>query len=55
MHHVGLGQGRHGGGHGKKSTFASLQLTPMIDMFIVVLIFLLMTFSAEGQILLGQP
>ncbi len=47
-HHVGLG---HGGGHGKKGVFASLQLTPMIDMFIVVLIFLLMTFSATGEIL----
>ena len=48
--HVGLGKGTHGhgGGHGKKSTFANLQLTPMIDMFIVVLIFLLMTFQAEG-------
>jgi biopolymer transport protein ExbB/TolQ/biopolymer transport protein ExbD len=52
--YVGLGKGKHGltgGSHGKKSTFASLQLTPMIDMFIVVLIFLLMTFQAEGQIL----
>ncbi len=50
--HVGLFTGAHGGGHhGKKSTFASLQLTPMIDMFIVVLIFLLMTFSASGEIL----
>jgi biopolymer transport protein ExbB len=49
-HHVGLGRGGSGG-HGRKSTFASLQLTPMIDMFIVVLIFLLMTFQAEGQIL----
>jgi biopolymer transport protein ExbB len=49
-HHVGLKKGK--GGHGKKkSTFASLQLTPMIDMFIVVLIFLLMTFSASGEIL----
>jgi biopolymer transport protein ExbB/TolQ/biopolymer transport protein ExbD len=53
MHHVGLGKGHGGkGGHSKKkSTFASLQLTPMIDMFIVVLIFLLMTFSASGEIL----
>ncbi len=49
--HVGLGTGIHGGHHGKPSTFASLQLTPMIDMFIVVLIFLLMTFSASGEIL----
>jgi biopolymer transport protein ExbB/TolQ/biopolymer transport protein ExbD len=52
-HNIGLGKGHGGkGGHGKKkSTFASLQLTPMIDMFIVVLIFLLMTFSASGEIL----
>lgn len=49
-HHVGLKKGGKGG-HAKKSTFASLQLTPMIDMFIVVLIFLLMTFSASGEIL----
>ena len=48
-HHVGLGG--PAGGPAKKSTFASLQLTPMIDMFIVVLIFLLMTFSATGEIL----
>jgi biopolymer transport protein ExbB/TolQ/biopolymer transport protein ExbD len=47
-HHVGLGGGAS---HGKKGVFASLQLTPMIDMFIVVLIFLLMTFSASGEIL----
>jgi len=51
MHHVGLKKGGKSGGHKKKSTFASLQLTPMIDMFIVVLIFLLMTFSATGEIL----
>jgi biopolymer transport protein ExbB len=50
-HHVGLGLRKGKGHHGKKSTFANLQLTPMIDMFIVVLIFLLMTFSASGEIL----
>jgi len=50
--HVGLGTGHGGhGGHARKSTFAGLQLTPMIDMFIVVLIFLLMSFSASGEIL----
>ncbi len=49
-----VGLGKHGGKvkhHARKSTFASLQLTPMIDMFIVVLIFLLMTFQASGEIL----
>jgi biopolymer transport protein ExbB/TolQ/biopolymer transport protein ExbD len=50
MHHLMVGKKKGGHGH-KKSTFASLQLTPMIDMFIVVLIFLLMTFSASGEIL----
>jgi biopolymer transport protein ExbB/TolQ/biopolymer transport protein ExbD len=40
---------RRGGEHTKKkkAIFASLQLTPMIDMFIVVLIFLLMNFSGD--------
>lgn len=46
MHNVGLKKGKAAHGH-KKSTFASLQLTPMIDMFIVVLIFLLMNFSGD--------
>lgn len=41
---------KKGGGHGKKSTFASLQLTPLIDMFIVLVIFLLISFSASGEI-----
>ncbi|MBK8480344.1 MAG: MotA/TolQ/ExbB proton channel family protein [Proteobacteria bacterium] len=49
MQSTGLLKGtRHG--HGKKSTFASLQLTPLIDMFIVLVIFLLLSFSASGDI-----
>jgi biopolymer transport protein ExbD len=32
----------------------SLNLTPMIDMFVVLVIFLLMTFSASGEILFIQ-
>jgi len=49
MQSTGLLKGkRHG--HGKKSTFASLQLTPLIDMFIVLVIFLLLSFSASGEI-----
>ena len=48
MTHAGLHpDSAHGG---KKSTFASLQLTPLIDMFIVMVIFLLMSFSATGEI-----
>ena len=40
------------GSHGKKSTYASLNLTPMIDMFVMMIIFLLMTFSASGEIIM---
>lgn len=49
MAHTGLLKAK-GGGHGKKGVFADLQLTPLIDMFIVILIFLLMSFSASGEI-----
>ena len=49
MAHTGLLRSS-GGGHGKKGVFAALQLTPLIDMFIVILIFLLMSFSASGDI-----
>lgn len=36
---------------GKKGVYAELNLTPMIDMFTMIVIFLLMTFSASGEIL----
>jgi len=49
--HVGLGTGAHGGHSGRKNTFASLLLVPLIDIFIVILIFLLMSFSSSGEIL----
>lgn len=49
MAHTGLLKTK-GGGHAKKGVFANLQLTPLIDMFIVILIFLLMSFSASGEI-----
>ncbi|MEK6606134.1 MAG: biopolymer transporter ExbD [Myxococcota bacterium] len=35
---------------GHKSVYAELNLTPMIDMFTMIVIFLLMTFSASGEI-----
>ncbi len=35
----------------KKSTYANLQLTPMIDMFTILVIYLLQNFSADGDIL----
>lgn len=38
-------------GKGKKGVYAELNLTPMIDMFVMIVIFLLMTFSASGEIL----
>lgn len=38
-------------GKGKKTVYAELNLTPMIDMFTMIVIFLLMTFSASGEIL----
>lgn len=49
MESVGLLKAK-GHGRTKKSTFASLQLTPLIDMFIVLVIFLLLNFSATGDI-----
>jgi biopolymer transport protein ExbB len=49
MAHTGLLKAK-GGGTSKKGVFANLQLTPLIDMFIVILIFLLMSFSASGEI-----
>jgi biopolymer transport protein ExbD len=37
--------------HGKKGVYTSLNLTPMIDMFVMLVIFLIMQFSASGEIL----
>ena len=39
------------GRHGKKEIYAALNLTPMIDMFVMLVIFLIMQFSATGEIL----
>jgi len=41
-------------GHGKKSVFANLNLTPMIDTFTVMVIFLLQSFSASGELMFIQ-
>lgn len=44
-----------GKGHGgKKSVYASLNLTAMVDMMTMLVVFLLMTFSATGEILMVQ-
>ncbi len=37
--------------HGKKSTYAGLMLTSLVDMFTIIVIFLLQNFSATGEIL----
>jgi biopolymer transport protein ExbD len=39
------------GAHGKKSGFADLLITPLVDMFVIIVIFLLQNFSATGDIL----
>ncbi len=39
------------GAHGKKGTFADLLITPLVDMFVIIVIFLLQNFSATGEIL----
>jgi biopolymer transport protein ExbD len=36
---------------GKKNGFASLMLTSLVDMFTIIVIFLLMNFSANGEVL----
>lgn len=39
-------------GHGaKKSGYADLLITPLVDMFVIIVIFLLQNFSATGEIL----
>jgi biopolymer transport protein ExbD len=38
-------------GHGKASVTADLNITPMVDMLTMIVVFLLMTFSATGEIL----
>lgn len=39
------------GGGGKKTGFADLNLTPLVDMFTLIVIFLLQQFSATGEVL----
>ena len=38
-------------GRGKKQGYASLMLTSLVDMFTIIVIFLLMNFSANGEVL----
>ncbi len=37
--------------HGKRSIVADLLITPLVDMFVIIVIFLLQNFSATGEIL----
>jgi len=41
-------------GKGGRSLLVNLNLTPMIDMFVILVVFLLMVFSATGEILMQQ-
>ena len=40
------------GGHGKRSMFADLLITPMVDMFVIIVLFLIANFSATGEVLM---
>jgi biopolymer transport protein ExbD len=42
------------GGHGRKSGYAELYLTSLVDMFMILVVFLLETFSATGEIAFVQ-
>ena len=42
------------GAHGRKSAYAELNLTSMVDMLTILTVFLLMTFSASGELLSVQ-
>ena len=43
-----------GGAHGKKSIYAELNITSMVDMLMILTVFLLQTFSASGELLTVQ-
>jgi biopolymer transport protein ExbD len=40
---------------GKKSTYAELMLTSMVDMFTILVLYLIQSFSSSGQILFVDP
>jgi len=40
-----------GHGHGKKSLFSDLNVTPLVDMFVILVLFLVANFSASGELL----
>jgi biopolymer transport protein ExbD len=42
--------GKHAAG--KKSVFADLLITPLVDMFVIIVLFLIANFSATGEVLM---
>jgi biopolymer transport protein ExbD len=40
------------GGQSKKPMFADLLITPMVDMFVIIVLFLIANFSATGEVLM---
>ncbi len=40
------------GGHAKKTTYADLLITPLVDMFVIIVLFLIANFSATGEVLM---
>jgi len=40
------------GHHGKKSIYADLLITPLVDMFVIIVLFLIANFSATGEVLM---
>ena len=40
------------GGHGKKSIYADLLITPLVDLFVIIVLFLIANFSATGEVLM---
>jgi biopolymer transport protein ExbD len=42
----------HGAAHGKKSVYADLLITPLVDMFVIIVLFLIANFSATGEVLM---
>ena len=40
------------GGHAKKVTYADLLITPLVDMFVIIVLFLIANFSATGEVLM---
>jgi biopolymer transport protein ExbD len=41
-----------GHGHGKKNTNTDLLVTPLVDMFVIIVLFLIANFSATGEVLM---